>query len=309
MFTPTYNRAHTLPRLYRSLLEQTFRKFEWLIIDDGSTDGTRDLVAKWQSEADFPIRYHWQENAGKHIAFNHGASLAKAALLAGIDSDDVALPHTLQAYWSEWNAIDPDQRAHFSGVSGLCIDDQGEVVGTEYPRSPMVSDLSEIRYQWKVEGDKHGCYNTSALLSFPFPDIDGARFVPEGVVWAQIASVYRHRFFNQVVLKKYIHDSAGNQLTKVQDPTRHARGHAYWHREKLNTEMRWFRHAPVQFLRSAVHYVRFSLHDAVSLGSQFKQLSNGWARILWCAALPLGYAVYIRDRRRLRNVRQERVMS
>ena len=79
VFTPTFNRAYTLPIVYESLKKQTFRDFEWLIVDDGSTDNTRDLVETWQKEAKFQIRYFWQKNGGKHRARNFGVSQAQGA--------------------------------------------------------------------------------------------------------------------------------------------------------------------------------------------------------------------------------------
>mgnify|MGYP001180775198 FL=1 len=306
VFTPTYNRAHTLPRLYESLLAQTFTEFEWLIVDDGSTDGTRDLVAGWIAEAPFPIRYIHKENGGKHTAFNLGVREAKAHLFATIDSDDVALPHTLEAYFREWSAIDEAHREHYSGVSGLCIDDKNQLVGTRYPESPMDSDLVEIRYKWHVKGDKPGCYVTSVLRAFPFQDIAGAKFIPEGIVWSRIARVKKHRFFNEVVLKIFIHETAGNQLTKIANPAVHAKSHALWHLGKLNDELgRWFKHDPISFYRFAVHYVRFSLHSGTGLIDQPKMLRTWTARCLWIAAAPLGAAVYLRDLWRIRMLEKQ----
>ena len=74
VFTPTFNRAYTLPRVYESLKSQTFKNFEWLIVDDGSSDGTADLVKMWQNEGALTIRYFYQINRGKHIAINRGVS-------------------------------------------------------------------------------------------------------------------------------------------------------------------------------------------------------------------------------------------
>jgi glycosyltransferase involved in cell wall biosynthesis len=88
VFTPSYNRARTLPRVYESLQRQTLRNFEWLVMDDGSTDDTRQLVTRWQAESNFPIRYIFQENQGKPAAFNHGVQEARGKLFLTLDSDD-----------------------------------------------------------------------------------------------------------------------------------------------------------------------------------------------------------------------------
>lgn len=96
VFTPTFNRAHTLHRVYDSLGQQSFRNFEWLVVDDGSTDNTEQLVRDWKSNSDFPIRYEKQANSGKHVAINKAARLAKGALFLIADSDDAFSSEALQ---------------------------------------------------------------------------------------------------------------------------------------------------------------------------------------------------------------------
>ena len=88
IFTPTFNRAHTLQRVYTSLAQQTYRDFEWLVMDDGSTDSTSQLIETWKGESNFPIRSYKQENMGKHVAFNRGVEHAEGELLLVLESDD-----------------------------------------------------------------------------------------------------------------------------------------------------------------------------------------------------------------------------
>src|SRR6478752_7327190 len=129
VFTSTRNRAHTLDRPFRSLQAQTFRDFEWLIIDNGSTDGTPELVARYQAEADFPIRYLWQEDAGKHGSVNRAAPIAEGAFFLILDSDDGCVPVALERFKYHWDQIPADRRARFTGVTAHCLDESGEVVG------------------------------------------------------------------------------------------------------------------------------------------------------------------------------------
>jgi glycosyltransferase involved in cell wall biosynthesis len=119
VFTPSYQRAKTLPRVYESLQSQTFTDFEWLVIDDGSTDNTRALVAGWQQDARFPIRYLFQKNAGKHVAYNRAARLARGELLVTLDSDDSCLPNALERFYFWWQSIPSAQRDGFAGVTPL----------------------------------------------------------------------------------------------------------------------------------------------------------------------------------------------
>ena len=103
VFTPTFNRAHTLHRVYTSLCSQTFTNFEWLVVDDGSEDGTEKLVMRWKKEAPFPVRYKKQKNSGKHMATNHGVSSARGELFVIADSDDEFLPNALKIFYDEWD--------------------------------------------------------------------------------------------------------------------------------------------------------------------------------------------------------------
>src|SRR5947209_20534442 len=104
VFTPTYNRRHCLNRVYESLLAQTFRDFEWLIIDDGSNDDTASLVQQWQNEAAIRIRYELQPNQGKHVAFNRAVQLAAGECLVPLDSDDRCVPIALERLNQRWDS-------------------------------------------------------------------------------------------------------------------------------------------------------------------------------------------------------------
>lgn len=253
VLTPSYNRAHTLPRVYESLKRQSFRDFEWLIIDDGSTDGTKDLIAEWQKESFFPIRYIWQCNAHKKAAFNRGVKEANGELLLTLDSDDEALPNALEIFCRHWSNIQEEQRKYFSAVTGLCKDEKGDIVGDVFPQDIFDSDSLEMRYRYRVTGEKWGFHRTDVLRKFPFPEnVNG--HVPESVVWSLIASQYKTRFVNDI-LRVY---RAEDDSLSIQDtPSLSADGLALWTRETLVNEWRWFHHNPKWFFKTAANYTRF----------------------------------------------------
>lgn len=162
VFTPTYNRAHTLPRVYESLRQQSFRDFEWLIIDDGSTDGTRDVVSSFDTTG-FPIRYLHQANAHKKAASNHGVREARGELFLTLDSDDEIFPHTLARLNFYWDSIPAERRDGFSAVTELCVDESGRIVGQKFPADVFDSDSMEIRYKHKVTGEKF-CFQRTDVM-------------------------------------------------------------------------------------------------------------------------------------------------
>ncbi len=106
LYAHVQSRANAPSRL-ESLLPQTYRDFEWLIVDDGSSDDTKQLVESWQAESKFPIRYIHQQNQGKHTAFNRGVQQAQGELFLTVDSDDAFVPNSLERFLYHWNSIDP----------------------------------------------------------------------------------------------------------------------------------------------------------------------------------------------------------
>jgi glycosyltransferase involved in cell wall biosynthesis len=190
VFTPTFNRAHTLGRVYESLRAQSYRDFEWVIVDDGSTDDTPALVASWQDEAELPIRYFRKPNQGKHTAFNQGVREAKGQLFLSLDSDDSCYPQALERFWHHWQSIPEDARPGFAALTALCEDENGNIVGQKYPKDVFDSDSSEIKHRYKVEGEKWGFIRTDILRQFPYPEPPGVTYVPESVAWIPIAALY-----------------------------------------------------------------------------------------------------------------------
>lgn len=295
VFTPTFNRSQTLHRVYESLKAQTFKDFEWLVVDDGSKDGTGELIKKWQAEANFPVRYVYQENQGKHAAFNHGVKLAQGELLLVLDSDDGCVPETLERFNYHWNNIPLSERKQFFAVTVLCKDQHGKLIGDKFPMDIMDSNSLEIRYKYKVKGEKWEFRKTDVLRQFPFPVFKDVKYIPEGIIWSAMDCKYKTRFANEI-LRIYWNDETGNtnQLTR-DNFSMIAFGCALLHKTILNNQIGWFFHNPKEFLRSAAHYVRFSLHTRQNAIQQYKKLNNLPARILWLISFGIGWLVYIKD--------------
>ena len=294
VFTPTYNRAHTLHRVYESLKAQTFEDFEWLIVDDGSTDETNRLVEQWQKDAWFPIRYVYQENKGKHAAFNHGVRIANGELFLTLDSDDACTPESLERFKYHWDSIPPDRREGFSAVTGLCKDQNGRLIGNRFPFDPTDSDSIEIKYRFEVTGDKCGFHRTDVLKQFPFPEGAEITFVPEGVVWNRVAKRYKTRYVNEVLRTVWTDEPASYTKVLKANPSWMSVGARIEHLTALNEAMCWFWCAPEQFVRSAVAYSCYSFHVGSNVIDQFKDLDHTLSRMLWAVTLPLGFLWYLR---------------
>lgn len=296
VFTATYNRARTLPRVYESLSCQTYRDFEWLIVDDGSTDDTAHLVATWRKQSDFPIRYFSQKHEGVSAARNLGVKQARGALFLMLDSDDACVPNALECFKYHWDSIPLARRPGFSAVTALCVDQYGNLVGDEYPNSPTDSDTIESRYRLKVKGEKWGFHRTDVLRRFPFPAGDQL-YLPEGLVWHAISREYKTRYVNERLRIYWCNEpNRSDQVSRHQPFAVGAPGTVLFLAQILNRDIGWFRVAPGQFVWEAVQYCRFSFHAGRSCVVQVRTLENALAWVLWGVTVPVGYAVYRMDR-------------
>jgi glycosyltransferase involved in cell wall biosynthesis len=294
VFTPTYNRAHTLTGVYDSLRSQTCRDFEWLIVDDGSTDGTRRLVDQWRASGEFPIRYIYQENQGKHVAHNRAVSESRGEFVLPLDSDDACVPQALARFKHHWNSIPDNEKELFSGVTALCMDKEGRLVGTRFLEDVTDSNSLEAYYKHHVRGEKWGFQRTMVLRQFPMPGSEvGRSYMPEGLIWWRIARQYKTRYVNEMLR---IYSTGNESLSSPRRPQDTALGAEMQYRMELNCNIDYLRSAPVAFLRSAAHLSRFSLHLSRSPVAQWRALTNWWGRGLWLVALPVGIVAYLRDR-------------
>lgn len=289
VFTPTYNRAHLLHRVYNSLLAQTFRDFEWLVVDDGSSDNTRQIVETWCAEANFTIRYFWQENAHTKVAFNHGVREAYGELFLRLDSDDEALPEALSTFKRIWLDIPDADRNRYVGVTGLCVDPAGNIVGDRYPDDILDSTSTETMLRYRIGGEKWGFQRVDVLKEFPYPE-DVVGFAPESIVWTRISRKYLTRYVN-VPLKIYFpgEDSVTNALP---DLVKRSDGRTLLAREILEYDWKWIFVNPLAILKEAVAYTCFGMHLAASQDAKKWLLKGLIPRLLVALVWPAGFIRY-----------------
>lgn len=305
VFTPTYNRARTLHRVWESVRVQTFREFEWLVVDDGSTDNTRELVEGWAKEATFPVRYIWQPNQHKKVAFNRAVKEARGELIIALDSDDTCVPEALERLWWHWNQIPAAEREGFAAVTALCMDEEGRRIGDPFPGGEWIDSTgTEIQHRWKVRGEKWGFQRISVMRELPFPE-DLPGLVPEGYVWSQVDQKYRTRFINEM-LRVYYRDQEDSLITgQRRNPAKDANGAVLCEANELSVGIRWFWHDPFVLARKAANLVRITLHCTLPRS----RLAPLWAKQPWGARLlllltsPVGVGVWLMDRWRHRAER------
>jgi glycosyltransferase involved in cell wall biosynthesis len=293
VFTATHNRAGLLHRVFDDLVRQTDQDFEWLIVDDGSTDATEAMVRDWATRATFPVRYLRQPHAGKHVAFNRGVREARGRLFLSWDSDDGAEPQALERFRANWDAIPADRRSGFSAVTALRRYTDGTRVGDPFPDDITDSDSLELYFRYRVRGDKWGFHRTDILRSHPFPEPEGYTFVAESIVWFAIARHYRTRFVNEVLGINYSPAAGESHLSTLTAAT--ARGRLLFHQAVIEDYLDFARVAPLLILKSLVNYSRYSILAGIGPLEQLGRIRTVGRKVLVLSAMPAGFLFSLRD--------------
>lgn len=281
VFTPTYNRASYLQRLYESLTKQTFSNFEWLIVDDGSTDKTKECIAEMaKTNPSFPIKYYYKENGGKHTAINYGVKIAEGELLFIVDSDDSLPENSLEIISKYYERIKCDKS--YAGVCGLISHHNGERIGSGFPEECVTANTIEIRNKFGVTGDLREVFRASILREFPFPEIEGERFCPEILVWNRIAESYKLYCFNETIYyADYLEGGLTDNIVKARMKSPVASMTCYAEMTKQNISL-------IQKTKAAINYWRFRMCAKQIIDAPL--ISK-----LWMWVLPLAWVMHQKD--------------
>ena len=253
IITPIFNRAKYLFRLYKSLSEQEYKYFEWLIIDDGSTENIDSFFEELQKKKrnSFPIYYYRKENGGKHTAINRGVREASGELILILDSDDT-LPAdslaTIAQYYEQCKGY-----KDCAGVCGLMAHHDEQLIGSGFPKDPMYESALQFRYAEKgnVTGDLLEVYKTSVMREFRFPEIENEKFCPESLVWNRIANKYKLFCFKKVIYyRDYLEGGLTSKIVRIRMNSPIASTMTYAEMLDYNISLKWK-------IRSAINYWRF----------------------------------------------------
>lgn len=208
IFTPTYNRAYIIGKLYQSLCNQTSKDFEWLIVDDGSTDNTESIINSYNEENKIFIRYYKQENGGKHTAINKALDLAEGELFFIVDSDDWLTEDAVETIICDWEKVRSND---LCGISYLRGHTDGKVMGPLFPKDKFIDNFIDVRVNGGILGDKAEAWDTQKLRQYRFPTFPREKFIAEGYLWYQLGLKYDMLFVNKVI---YICEYLDGGLTK-----------------------------------------------------------------------------------------------
>ena len=277
VFTPAYNRAYTLPRTYESMKSQKNTDFIWLIVDDGSSDSTAELVRQWQSEENgFEIRYIYKENGGMHTAHNVAYAMIDTELNTCVDSDDALAPDAVQIIFDAWQKV---KDRGYAGLVALDSEFGGKLIGKGFPEGLTETTLYGY-YKNGGAGDKKLILRTEVVRQYPsYPTFAGERFVPLGSLYHMIDRDYKLSVLDQVVcLVEYMPDSSTNNM--IRQYYRNPRGFRYGRLVELQS--------PLNLKRRLKVYIHYAAESILAGMPILKDAPN---KLLALAAIPFGWAL------------------
>ena len=211
IFTPSYNREKELKILYNSLLKQNYNDFEWLIVDDGSSDNTKKYITSLKKENKIKINYVYKENGGKQSAYNKGLEETKGDIFLCIDSDDCLKENILKTIADDFKKI--SSKKDIGGVIYLqsYITNKDKIIGTEFPQDKMYENYFNLYHHHKITGDKLIILKTEVAKEYYFPLIPGEKFIPEALIFNRISNKYKFLCRNIIAAhKEYLTEGYSN---------------------------------------------------------------------------------------------------
>lgn len=276
VFTPAYNRVHTLPRTYESLQMQDCKDFIWLIVDDGSSDGTERLVKKWQAEeSGFEIKYIYKANGGMHTAHNTAYEHIDTELNVCIDSDDRLAVGAISSILAKWSQV---RDRGYAGIIGLDADmAHGQVIGKGFPKDMFETTLTGY-YATGGVGDKKLVYRTDVIKQYPpYPVFDDEKYVALAYKYRLIDQDYKLAVLNKVLCDvEYQADGSSNSMYRQY--LRNPNGFAFWRKVCMQY--------PESFWRLCINCIHYVSSSLIANNKDFIRESP--RKVLTVLAVPFG---------------------
>ncbi len=279
VYTPTYNRAYTLPHLYNSLLRQSNSNFKWIIVDDGSTDNTNEIVNSWIKEGNLEIQYIYQTNKGRQQATNLAESMVNTELCVCIDSDDYMTDNAINIILDEWDKV--KQNDKIAGLIGLDIDKNGEIIGTPFPTNIAYTKFTHFA-KYHIKGDKKFVYRTDVIKKYPqFPYFEGEKMSLQGYLYRLIDQDYYFALLNiPLCVVEYLPD--GMTKNKFSHYKKYPRSFSFYRKERMRLAIDF-----KDKYRNAVHLVSSCLFAKENL------FRNNPYKLITLLSIPFGILLHL----------------
>lgn len=285
VFTPVYNRKNLIGNLYQSLLSQTYKNFEWIIVDDGSTDDIDEIIKSYQNEDRILIRFIKQENGGKHRAINNGVLHAKGELFYIVDSDDYLTKDSIERIVFHYQYIKNNDK--FAGVCGMKCFPDGSRIGKEVTWKILKDSWINYWIIKNIKGDVAFVFKTSVLRNYLFDDIPGEKFCAESLVLNRIGKNYLMLFFNEkIYIAEYLSDglSVSSIKNRMNSPN---------YAMRIYSEMASLDIPYLKKIKAHINYWRFAPCSKLKMKNKIKQIGISSYIIF----MPIGYLFHMKDKK------------
>ena len=280
VFTPAYNRAHTLPRTYESLCQQKCKDFIWLIVDDGSQDNTAELIRQWQARDNgFEIRYIYKENGGMHTAHNTAYEHIDTELNTCIDSDDKLAPDAVEKILRKWDQV-KDQG--YAGIIGLDADFEGKIIGKGFPEG--LTETTVVGYYAAGgSGDKKLVYRTEIINQYPpYPVFEGEKYVSLAYKYRLIDQTYKMAVLDEVLCNvEYQPDGSSGTMWKQY--LKNPKGWMFWRKVQMQ-----YPESTKRLIINCIHYCSSSI-----IAGDKRFVKESPRKVLTVLCAPLGWLLSV----------------
>ena len=308
VLTPTYNRGHVLHRVYDSLCRQKTRDFEWVVVDDGSTDNTPTLLARWQAEANFPITwFRYSNNRGQIPATNEGRKLVTGEYTLKLDSDDALLDGAMEAIEIWRKKTEADTKEKICGLAFRCVDQHGVILGklkdgkSNFPQEVLQLSTRYARYCLGIDFDIAVLYKTELYLTMGYGELDNSENLPPSIGLNRLTDRYELIYVDYPIRTYFTQDGVARLSDKPLDRVKWPRGRYLQALSILNEDSHFFWRRSKVFFNAGRKITRLGMHIGRSPLSQLQDLTNWRARLLWATGIPGGLIGFLGDRLRGRT--------
>ena len=289
--TPTFNRAHTLQRAFDSLKTQSMQSFKWIIMDDGSTDGTRELVAEFKRDSPFEIEYFYNENQHKFHTVFGGIKKVETPYFIILDSDDSYPENAFEILIGEAEKI--ENPADFISVMGLSGDENGNVVGDKYPVE-FDGSVFEMRYKYKVKGDKNGVFFSKSYLKelekFEYQSLPKGIYIPQSVFFNTYdAKGLKTRFINKIIRTYHKDENDAASVSNTRWSGKNRYGLMLGHQSFLNAYGKQLFLYPKALIRNLIGYQVYAIKNQKTYPQIISGIQQPLFRFLGFLIFPIGY--------------------
>jgi len=297
IITPTYKGGAKLIEVYAAIKNQTFQPKEWIIVLDGIDDATLAIAKNISESAAIDIVIEVIEHNHKKAAVNRGLQIATGDFSLIADDDDLFPVDAIETLMNAWATIADDQKHKYVGVTGLCQDERGQIIGDKFPTDQFHSNSIECSLKKKIKGEKWGMQKTEILKKYPY--FEGAEgYVGEGTVWMTIGKKYNTLYINKVVRTyNFTPNSIINSRHNKEKIIKNCQAYTYGYKFTCENFFWESLSYPRYFLACSVNYTRYYLHSVRF--SKYKNwmtpFSSFKALLSFSIGLPIGLFFFIRD--------------